>query len=116
MSNKITIIKVLPHEGASPSAEDIQRWREIFHQNLMTPQQAAETGEVQIETLAEKQEGECYITLVRVGDENYSPTLKDLENWREVFEAAQNDPDFKIFTHPSIDISIINIGKIIAVE
>ena len=87
-----------------------------FSRNLLTPEQMAETGEVQIETLAEKQEGECYITLVRVGDENYSPTLKDLENWREVFEAAQNDPDFKIFTHPSIDISIINIGKIIAVE
>jgi hypothetical protein len=116
VSNKITIIKVLPHDGASPSPEDLERWREIFRQNQMTLQQAAETGEVQIETLADKQEGECYITLVRVGSEDYQPSIKDLENWREVFEEAQNDPDFKIFTHPSVDISIINIGKIIAVE
>lgn len=76
----------------------------------------AETGEVQIETLAEKQEGKCYLTLVRIGTEDYKPTFADLENWRNVFKEAENDPDFKIFTHASVDISVINIGKIIAVE
>src|SRR5271163_3776100 len=104
MSNKITIIKVLPRDAASPSPEDLERWREIFRQNLMTPEQAAATGEVEITTLPEEQDGECYLTLVKVGGDDYRPTMEDLEAWRKVFEEAQKDPDFKIFTHPNIDI------------
>lgn len=41
---------------------------------------------------------------------------EDLEAWRNVFEEAANDPDFKIFTHPNVEIEVIPVGKIVAVE
>jgi hypothetical protein len=116
VTEKITIIKVLGKDDAGPTVDDIKRWREIFALNQMTPQQAEETGEVQVETLSEKQEGQCYMTLVKIGGEDFRPTFDDLESWKQVFEEAKNDPDFKIFTHPAVDIRVINIGKIVAVE
>lgn len=116
MNKKLTLIKVMPNYGSCPTTKDLERWRGIFRQNLMTPEQAEATGEVEITTLPEKQDGEYYVTIVRIGSENYHPTSKDLEAWRDVFKDAQDDPDFKIFTSPDVEISVINIGKIIAVE
>jgi ribosome-associated protein YbcJ (S4-like RNA binding protein) len=115
MSNKITIIKVLGADG-KVTVQDLEKWRKLFSEG-MTAKDAVETGEVAIEVIEDNRgEEDHYITLVKVGGENYSPTMEDLDNWRQVFEAAKNDPDFKIFTHPSIQIDVINIGNIIAVE
>src|SRR5690606_8812916 len=47
------------------------------------------------------------ITLVKVGSENYKPSQTDLEAWREIFEAAQYNKDFKIFTHEAVTIEKI---------
>lgn len=117
MSNKITIIKVLPKDGeSSPSREDLERWRQKFAKAEVTLEEAVATGEIEFEILPEKVEGEHYLTIVKVGGKSFSPSFEDLENWRKVFEDAANDPDFKIFTHPEVEISVINIGKIIDVE
>lgn len=117
MSNKLTIIKVLPRDGElSPSQEDLERWRQKFAKAEVTLEEAAATGEVEIQTLAEKAEGEHYLTVVKVGSETFSPNFTDLEQWRQIFTEAANDPDFKIFTHSEVEIDIINIGKIINVE
>lgn len=57
------------------------------------------------------------ITLVKVGgtaEGEYHPTPEDLEKWRQTFEAAQYDKDFKIISHAGIDIQRIGAsGSII---
>jgi len=47
------------------------------------------------------------ITLVKVGgttEGEYHPTGDDLEKWRQTFEAAQYDKDFKIISHAGIAV------------
>lgn len=118
MSNKITIIKVLPKDGKfSPSSEDLERWRKKFAENDQTAlADGVASGEITVEVLPEKADDECYLTLVRVGGETFSPSFEDLENWRKLFEDAVGDPDFKIFTHPDVEIEVVPVGKIIDVE
>lgn len=49
------------------------------------------------------------LTLVKVGsNDGLKPTYSDLEGYRDIFQNAQNDPDFKIFTHN--DVTIERIG------
>jgi hypothetical protein len=54
------------------------------------------------------------LTLVKVGGEGNDalhPTFVDLEAWREVFEAAQHDKDFKIFTHAGVTVERVGYGQ-----
>lgn len=44
------------------------------------------------------------MTIVKIGSADYKPTHLDLEAWRNVFEAAQYDQDFKIFTHEGVAV------------
>lgn len=48
------------------------------------------------------------LTLIQIGasnsDGNY-PRQEELDAWRSVFEAAQYDKDFKIFTHPDVKVT-----------
>lgn len=116
MTNKLTIIKVLDKRNDSQvTIQDLERWRSIFADHRMTEEEAVATGDVIIEHIATP-ENEDYITFVKVGTDDYKPSYEDLEAWRKVFENAIDDPDFKIFTHPGVEIEIIPIGKIVAVE
>lgn len=51
------------------------------------------------------------LTLVKIGSENYKPTFADLEAWRSVFEEAQYDKDFKIFTHEGVAVERVGYGQ-----
>lgn len=51
------------------------------------------------------------LTLVKVGTEDSLPTKEDLDEWRKVFEDAEKNGDFKIFTHPHITIERIDNPK-----
>jgi hypothetical protein len=54
------------------------------------------------------------LTLVKVGGEGNDalhPSFVDLEAWREVFEAAQHDKDFKIFTHAGVTVERVGYGQ-----
>lgn len=54
------------------------------------------------------------LTLVKVGSdgpEGLHPTFADLEAWRNVFEEAQYDKDFKIFTHAGIAVERVGYGQ-----
>jgi hypothetical protein len=51
------------------------------------------------------------LTLVKIGSADYKPTFADLEAWRSVFEEAQYDKDFKIFTHEGVDVVRIGYGQ-----
>lgn len=50
------------------------------------------------------------LTLVKIGSADFKPTFADLEAWRSVFEEAQYDKDFKIFTHEGIAVERVGHG------
>lgn len=112
---RLTIIKVLPKNGTI-SQNDLDRWHEIFRTKSMSPELAMATGEVIVEQLPVPKNDDHFITIVKVGSEEYAPSIEDLENWRKVFEEASLDPDFKIFTHKDVNVEVINVGDVIAVE
>lgn len=51
------------------------------------------------------------LTIVKIGSADYKPTFADLEAWRSVFEEAQYDKDFKIFTHEGVDVTRVGYGS-----
>ena len=51
------------------------------------------------------------LTIVKIGSADYKPTFADLEAWRNTFEEAQYDKDFKIFTHEGVDVSRVGYGS-----
>jgi len=60
------------------------------------------------------------ITLVKVGgtaEGEYHPTGEALEKWRQTFEAAQYDKDFKIITHAGVAVERVGAsGQIIDIS
>lgn len=114
MTDKITIVKILGPDGKI-TTKDLEKWRKLFAEGI-TVDDAVATGEVDVEVLPEKDDKNHYMTLVKIGGDEFKPSMEDLEHWRQVFEEAKGDPDFKVFTHPSVEIDVIHIGKIIAVE
>ena len=50
------------------------------------------------------------LTLIKIGDADYKPTPVDLDHWRNIFEQAQNDKSFKIFTHNAVAVEPIGFG------
>jgi len=54
------------------------------------------------------------LTLVKIGSngpDGLHPTHDVLESWRDVFAAAQYDKDFKIFTHPDVNVERVGYGQ-----
>jgi hypothetical protein len=54
------------------------------------------------------------LTLVKIGGEGNDalhPTFADLEAWRSIFEEAQYDKDFKIFTHAGVAVERVGYGQ-----
>lgn len=50
------------------------------------------------------------LTLVKIGSADFKPTFADLEAWRSIFEEAQYDKDFKIFTHEGVTVERVGYG------
>jgi len=54
------------------------------------------------------------MTLVKIGTDaadGLHPTFQDLEAWRDVFDAAQNNRNFKIFTHAGVAVERVGWGQ-----
>lgn len=51
------------------------------------------------------------LTLVKIGNQEFRPSPVDLEHWRNVFEEAQYDKDFKIFTHDAVQVDRVGYGQ-----
>ena len=54
------------------------------------------------------------LTLIKIGTDGptgLQPTFADIEAWREVFEQAQGDKNFKIFTHSGVAVEKIGSGQ-----
>jgi len=114
-NKKLTIVKILPKDGTI-TRDDLEKWHEIFKTKSMTPTEAEATGEVVVENLPLPKPNQHFITLVKVGNDDYKPTAEDLEQWRQVFEAAANDPDYTVFTHHAVNVEVIDLNKILLVE
>jgi hypothetical protein len=54
------------------------------------------------------------LTLVKIGTDGpdgLHPSFADIEAWRNVFEEAQYDKDFKIFTHAGVAVERVGYGQ-----
>lgn len=51
------------------------------------------------------------LTLVKIGSADYKPTPADLEAWKNTFEEAQYDKDFKIFTHEGVTVERVGYNQ-----
>jgi hypothetical protein len=51
------------------------------------------------------------MTLVKIGSADYKPTSADIENFRDVFESAEYNKDFKLFTHDGVTVERIGYGQ-----
>jgi hypothetical protein len=51
------------------------------------------------------------LTLIKIGSADFKPTFADLEAWRNVFESAQYDKDFKIFTHEGVAVERVGYNQ-----
>lgn len=54
------------------------------------------------------------LTLIKIGNdgpEGLHPTHADLEAWRNVFEAATSNKDFKIFCHPGVAVERVGYNN-----
>src|SRR5580700_5508157 len=49
------------------------------------------------------------LMLVKVGSEEYPPSIEDLEKWKDIFEKAKSDPDLMVKIQTSKEISIEEI-------
>src|SRR5690606_9249948 len=49
--------------------------------------------------------------LVKIGNQDFRPTSEDLKQWRSVFEEAQNDKQFKIFSHDAVAVETVGMGS-----
>lgn len=89
MKEKLTTVVKFLAANESISKADLEKYQQIYANQLI---------------------------LVKVGDDNYSPSVEELEEWKSIFERASKDPDFKIFTHSKVSIEVIDLGNIISVE
>jgi hypothetical protein len=115
MDKKFTIVKIMSAAAGTITLQDVERWRDIFNNHPEKVEKLAENGEITIEYISVP-EDDRYITLVKIGNDDYKPSVDDLKAWQEIFQEAKNDPDFKIFTHPNVQIDVIKLGEIIDVE
>lgn len=51
------------------------------------------------------------LTLVKIGSADYKPTFADIEAFRAIFEEAQYDKDFKLFTHDGVTVERVGYGQ-----
>lgn len=110
VKNPLTIIKV-GDENYKPSSQDLERWRDIFAENISL-EDHPNMKRMPITTEVLEMEPDYHrVLLVRVGDESCKPSQQDLEAYREMFEIAADDKDFKIFTHSAIQIESIRFGS-----
>ncbi len=51
------------------------------------------------------------LTLVKIGGADYKPSPADLDAWRQVFEEASYDKNFKIFTHDALTVERVGANS-----
>lgn len=113
MEKSLTIVKVCGLEGYAPTTEDLERWAKIFKENSFEDACVLADSDGNITVEKSIFEDDNTLTLVKVGD---NPSLEDLEAFRKIFEEARYDKDFTIFTHSNVQVDVLKLNKIVAVE
>lgn len=115
MNDKLTLVKI-GGENHQPSPGDLEKWRDILEKAKTDPDfqlivsRAESDKEISIEEI-DVSEDPDYVTLVKVNTDSNWVSKKDLEAWREIFEEAQKDPDFTIFTHSGVSVERVKVGR-----
>lgn len=105
--SKLKLVKLPGH----PEAEDLEYWNKQFSEREPS-QEELQQHNITIEEIDWGEEpDQSVLTLIKVGSETYKPSVADLEEWRQVFENAQGDPDFKIFTHDAVEIQRVEMSE-----
>lgn len=96
--SKLRLVKLPDY----PSTEDLEYWRLRFEKNEPTQEELDRKGIVVEDVETEAQSNT--MTLIKIGGDDYKPTLTELEEWRKIFEDAVGDRDFKVFTHEAVEV------------
>jgi hypothetical protein len=102
---KLNIIRVNDADRVSISGSrltNLERWKRILENNLLTPEQAVKTGEVSLEAIDLDSECLCLIGVAK--QEDNLPTQEDLDAWKEVFSEAAANPGWKVIVHDAFEI------------
>jgi hypothetical protein len=116
VNDPVTIIKV-GDQNYRPTADDLEHWRQIFTGETSREEMFKKFPHMKdapievIENAFDSDPDYHSVTIVKVGSENFQPTAADLEAWRNIFEEAAYDKDFKIFTHSNVEVEQIKFGK-----
>lgn len=51
------------------------------------------------------------LTLIKIGGAEHKPTPAELQQWRDQFEAAQSDKDFKLLTHQEVEVTRVGANS-----
>lgn len=51
------------------------------------------------------------LTLVKIGSADFKPTPEDIASYRDIWEAAEADRNFKVFTHQDVTVEKIGSGS-----
>lgn len=51
------------------------------------------------------------LSLIKIGDDKFKPTPADLQNFRNLFEQATYDKNFKVFTHNAVTVERVGYGQ-----
>lgn len=106
MKNKFTLIKV-GKDNYRATPQDLEFLSGIFDKRSFSAKEIDDYGIV----IEEVEFSDDSMILVRIGKEDYNPTSVDLDHWRQVFEEAQNDKDFKIFTRDKVVVERVEKDK-----
>lgn len=109
---KLTMVKVVD-EGFHPTGEDVQRWNDLMAQdNRQELNELFNDGKLEYFTVS-RESVKKQLMLVKIGE---GATTQELEQWRDIFNRINNNPCSTVLYTGTIDISIIDIGNIVAVE
>ena len=111
---KLTIVKIIDKDF-HPTNKDAQRWNDLMVQGDQNEIDALSlNGKLEYFTIS-RDSTKKQLMLVKLENEHVTP--QELEAWREIFSEIENDPYATIiYSGGSIDISVIDIGDIAAVE
>lgn len=103
--SKIKLVKLPDHP------EDLKYWNKRFSEDEPSQKELDHAGIIIEEIDMSAEQDASYLTMVKVGSQSYHPSPADLEEWRQVFENAKGNPDFKIFTHDAVEIQRVKLEE-----
>jgi len=109
--NKLTLVKIGKEDDPTPSVEDLETWKNIFNKAKDDPDfllKLKPNKDICLEEL-EFDENDGCITLVKLGNKDYIPTIEDIECYRKLFQECSKDHNCIIFTRCPVEVKRFKI-------